>query len=135
MKRRLQSRFLACLLSMAMVAASLPGDFPAKVPAVSMDSDAWKGYEPTEQSVSISAESKDSITVTQREEIVEEIDGILEIEEREFQIERDYEQTCMLQVTNHSDQISEFYLEVKNKFDDISLEIVKSGSISMPSTR
>lgn len=132
MKRRLQSRFLACLLSMAMVAASLPGDFPAKVPAVSTDSDAWKGYEPTEQSVSISAESKDSITVIQREEIVEEIDGILEIEGREFQIERDYEQTCMLQVTNHSDQISEFYLEVKNKFDDISLEIVKSGSKDSP---
>lgn len=126
MRYHIYEKLTAWLLILAMVFTLLPSKTFASA------STSLEGYEPTKESISISAESEHTVTVVKREEDLEETDDILKIENKKFQIIRDYEQQCLLQVTNISNETQEFYLEAENKFDDLALEIIKSGSKDNP---
>lgn len=126
MKHKFFQRITAGILAAALTVSAFPLDAPAEAP------DGMKKYEPTERSVSITAESDTAVSVREREESFEERDGLLEIGADPFTIARDYEQECMIPVTNISDETLQFYLEAKNKFEDISLEIIQNGAKGSP---
>ena len=116
-------RLIALLLCAAMMVALCPAHAAAAEGEVI-------AYQPTNQSITLRAEAENTITVNQKE--LEDRDGILDIEAGFFTIERDYEQSCMIQVSNDSEQMVEFYLEASNDYSDISLEIIRAGSDESP---
>ncbi len=88
--------------------------------------------EPTENSIVASASGTKNLTVLPKEPDEEDDGeyteaGALYIRSRNFSIERDYEQECMIKVTNDTDKPQVFYLNAQNSYEDISLEIIKRG--------
>lgn len=96
------------------------------------------GYRPSDKSVIISAESKNTITIVKKniigdeENPGDEIANQLNIKAKSYSIDRDYNQVCILQVTNKHEDAKEFYLMADNNYQDLSLEIIKSGSKNSP---
>lgn len=128
--KNLWKRLIGMMLSVVLVAASIPINVEAS------GSENSRQYKPTDQAVTISAESENTITVRQDDEEEdnpdEETEGILKLQEKDYSITRDYQQQCMITVTNSSDKAQNFYLEAINNYQDISLEIVKAGSKNNP---
>ena len=60
------------------------------------------------------------------------MEGALKLQAGEYSIARDYQQECMITVTNQSETAQSFYLEAVNNYSDISLEIVNSGNKNNP---
>lgn len=131
------TRMVALLLCAVMTIGLLPAHVFAA------DSSEVSSYQPTDQAITIRAEAENTITVnetepptepeeTEPEDPVEDIDGKLDIQAGTYSIARDYEQTCMITVTNNFDHTVEFYLDAENTYSDISLQIIKSGSVDSP---
>lgn len=126
MRKGFFKSFICCFL-VIIIFFSIPADILAK------NQRKNESYRPTEQSVVISADSVDTVVVSEKEEPdIEYTDGVIEIAVEVYKIERDYEQECMVRVTNTSDELQEFYLEAGNPYKDLSLEIIKSGSKVSP---
>ena len=125
MRNNLFVRVLSGVLSIILAVTLVPAELLAETAEV-------KAYEPTEQSVRISAKSDETVTVHEKKEEFQEAEGILRIEGGQFAIARDYEQKCMLKVTNTSGEAQEFYLEAENLYRDLSLEVIKAGARKNP---
>lgn len=131
MKKKLK-RFTGLILCLAIIVGTLPANFV--VAAV----DEVTVYQPTDQAITIKSEVENTITIlpeeTEPSESEEPVDvnGLLDIQAGTYTVERDYEQTCMITITNVSDQTVEFYLEATNEYEDLSLEIIKAGSDESP---
>lgn len=125
MRNNLFVRVLSGVLSIILAVTLVPAELLAETAEV-------KTYEPTEQSVRISAKSDETVTVHEKKEEFQEAEGILRIEGGQFAIARDYEQKCMIKVTNTSGEAQEFYLEAENLYRDLSLEVIKAGARKNP---
>lgn len=125
MRNNLFVRVLSGVLSIILAVTLVPVELLAETAEV-------KTYEPTEQSVRISAKSDETVTVHEKKEEFQEAEGILRIEGGQFAIARDYEQKCMLKVTNTSGEAQEFYLEAENLYHDLSMEVIKAGARKNP---
>lgn len=128
-------RLTGIFLCMVMVLGNLP------VNALAAEQEETGKYLPTDQAVTISAEAENTVTVKETEEDddddgedkpVEEVEGALKLQAGEYSIARDYQQECMITVTNQSETAQSFYLEAVNNYSDISLEIVNSGNKNNP---
>ena len=90
--------------------------------------------------ITIAAKSDNPITIKGKTDIEPEldpdagpiVDGRLYISSDSYTIERDYEQECFITVSNHTDESVEFYLDVTNKYSDLSMDIIKAGSKNSP---
>lgn len=125
MKNNFFNRLLAGVLSIILTVTLVPSELLA-------ESAESKVYEPSEESVTISAESEETVTVHERKEAFQEAEGILEIETGQFTIARDYEQKCIIKVRNTSSEAQEFYLVAENLYNDLSLEVIKEGAKKNP---
>lgn len=131
MKRSLFQRFLAGAVTLAMLITLIPME---SLQAAGKEA-RTKEYEPADSAVAITAESQDTITVqkqTKEPEEFEEKDGLLTTENVHFTIDRAEQQSCMIQVTNTSKQVQQFYLQAANSYEDVSLAVIENGSKSSP---
>lgn len=94
---------------------------------------------PEESGITISADATNTVTIKEEEpepdpepEPGPVVGGTLQFSTLNFTIQRDYEQSCMITVRNTSNETKEFYLETVNGYDDLSMEIIKSGSKKSP---
>lgn len=83
--------------------------------------------------VYVSATTDNTIKIKKAEEYVEpDYNGNLILSSNTFNIERDYAQLCKISVKNTSDNPIKYYLRADNKYDDIYLNFVRSGSEDDP---
>ena len=125
--KRVLSMFLAILMVTSLLPMAVIAENVQKTKTTS-------AYQPSEQAIQILAEAENTVTVNAKDDSTDDsdINGILDMQAGSYDIERDYEQACMITVTNTSDKTVEFYLEADNPYADLSLEIIKSGSDESP---
>ena len=90
----------------------------------------------TAKQITVKAESEDAITIEKQEEYDEEYDGdyngLLILSAGEFNIDRDYSQSCVITVKNYTENVIEYYLTVNNPYEDLYMNFVRSGSVEIP---
>ena len=126
----MKNRFISILLSLSMLLSFLPNS-------------AWATESnptpPEEDEITISADATRTVTIKEKEpEPAPEpepgpiVRGTLQLSELNHTIQRDYEQNCAITVRNTTGAPQEFYLEVDNGYDDLSMEIIQNGSKGNP---
>lgn len=124
----------------AALALSLTFVLAAGGESVSAIADASNLSSPTENSVVINAAGTETLTVTKavnpdNPDGEDEVpSGTVYLKDQTFNIDRDYQQECMISVVNNTDVPQEIYLEAVNSNADLSMEIIKAGSKSIPLT-
>jgi len=126
-------RIVSTILSVTLLLTSIP------LTAFAEDGDDQDAvYRPTDKSIILNADSDSEITIKQPETTDPDTPdtpptiGLTAIYANEYNIDRDYEQQCLLTVENLSSEPQTVYLEAKNDYADISLEIIKAGSKGNP---
>lgn len=88
----------------------------------------------TEQALKITGVSTQNITVKDSLDSPSGpvTSGSLQLSNLSFDIDRDYEQECFVQVSNPTDTAYEFYLDVDNPYTDLSVAFIGAGSEGHP---
>jgi len=85
--------------------------------------------------ISIGAKTDKTITIAKTDDPIkppDPTDGKLSIKTTKYSIDRDYDQECIVTITNNTDQPVQYYLEVDNGYNDLFANTVKSGSQIKP---
>ena len=119
MSKKIISLFLIITMLMAL---GMPGQL------IAMAEDSVENEVP----FTVTAKAETPMTIVKSDYHGTDYDGILSLTGGTFNAERDYAQSCTIQVKNLSETTIEYYLSAENPYDDIYLNFVRSGSIDSP---